>query len=515
MTTTPVAVSPGPAQPTALGDRLRPLDVLRGVAVLGILTMNIVSYALPSAVGEAPAAASSALYAGPLEGWNRVIWLVQEVIFEQKMYSTFAMLFGCGIILYGTAASGRSKGPRTGLWYRRCLVLLGFGMLHAYGLWFGDVLTLYAVCGMALWPLRSLPVRALVGLSIALHVLGVMVFTVIGTSSIATGRAWTEPTAFSLPFKLVPAPEPRTPPELPKPGYLIQKERGLDGRDPDDESDDEGMESEAFQLQDDGAWRLATTRGPPPESSLPPLPEGAVRPVPPYYDWMSPPADLEREVKEKGGSAEGYYRRNAADAIGMQFVALPLFAVPKAAGMMLLGMALMRARVHLRRDLAARVAKLGLSVGGALILAWVACRLMTGVSNNAEWLWVGHLNYFGSSVFAVGLFGLVIVLGPWMTLGGPGWLGIAGQVSEVLARVGRMAMSNYLLQSLVCTAVFSGAGFGLFGTMQRWELALVVLMIWCGQGMLSVWWMGRFSQGPLESVWKMLTYGSLGASRGV
>ena len=77
-----------------------------------------------------------------------------------------------------------------------------------------------------------------------------------------------------------------------------------------------------------------------------------------------------------------------------------------------------------------------------------------------------------------------------------------------LAAVGQMALSNYLMQSLICTTLFYGYGFGLFAKIYRPGLALIVLAIWILQLWLSPIWLKRFRFGPAEWVWRSLTYGS-------
>ena len=75
-----------------------------------------------------------------------------------------------------------------------------------------------------------------------------------------------------------------------------------------------------------------------------------------------------------------------------------------------------------------------------------------------------------------------------------------------LAAVGRMALSNYLLQSLIATTLFYGYGFGLFGQVGPALGLLITIAIFTAQIPLSVWWMGRFRFGPVEWLWRTLTY---------
>ena len=75
-----------------------------------------------------------------------------------------------------------------------------------------------------------------------------------------------------------------------------------------------------------------------------------------------------------------------------------------------------------------------------------------------------------------------------------------------LAAVGRMALSNYLLQSLIATTLFYGYGFGLFGQVGPALGLLTTIAIFTAQIPISVWWMGRFQFGPVEWLWRALTY---------
>ncbi len=77
----------------------------------------------------------------------------------------------------------------------------------------------------------------------------------------------------------------------------------------------------------------------------------------------------------------------------------------------------------------------------------------------------------------------------------------------VLAPVGRMALTNYLLQSLICTTIFYGYGFGLFGTVNAAAGIALSLLIYVLQIPFSHWWLARFQFGPMEWLWRTLTYG--------
>jgi uncharacterized protein len=106
-------------------------------------------------------------------------------------------------------------------------------------------------------------------------------------------------------------------------------------------------------------------------------------------------------------------------------------------------------------------------------------------------------NAFGSLVVALGHVGLLMLI---VQSGALRWL------TTRLAAVGRMALSNYLFDSIVCTTLFYGYGFGLFGTINRTGLAAIVLLIWMIQLLISPIWLRYFRYGPAEWLWRSLTY---------
>ena len=120
-------------------DRILSLDTIRGVAVMGILTMNIAAFALPF-----PAYANPAAWGGDT-GADLVSWAANFLLFDSKMRSLFSILFGASTLLVidRAARAGRSGAAAH---YARMAVLLAIGCLHFYFLWFGDILALYALC---------------------------------------------------------------------------------------------------------------------------------------------------------------------------------------------------------------------------------------------------------------------------------------------------------------------------------------------------------------------------------
>ena len=143
----PTNVGAGPA-PVSSADRFKSVDLLRGIALLGILAMNIVAFAWPTSVYSTPTLAPGYSWA------DLAIWMVQHLIFSTKMMTLFSMLFGAGLVLMTERSEARrSAFGRT--YYRRIFYLLLIGLIHAYLIWDGDILVIYAMCGFALYPLPS------------------------------------------------------------------------------------------------------------------------------------------------------------------------------------------------------------------------------------------------------------------------------------------------------------------------------------------------------------------------
>jgi uncharacterized protein len=75
-----------------------------------------------------------------------------------------------------------------------------------------------------------------------------------------------------------------------------------------------------------------------------------------------------------------------------------------------------------------------------------------------------------------------------------------------LAAIGRMALTNYIMHSVICAIVFTGVGFSLYGELQRYQLYYVVFSVWLFQLIASPIWLSYFRFGPMEWLWRSLTY---------
>src|SRR3569623_2018668 len=115
-------------------DRILPLDVIRGVAVMGIFSVNVIAFAMVESAYFNPSS-----YGGD-SGANLALWAANMVLVDGKMRTLFSMLFGAStlLVIERAEAAGRSG---WGTHFRRMIVLLGFGLAHYYFVWFGDILT--------------------------------------------------------------------------------------------------------------------------------------------------------------------------------------------------------------------------------------------------------------------------------------------------------------------------------------------------------------------------------------
>jgi uncharacterized protein len=161
--------------PVSGADRISSVDVARGFALLGILLMNIIGFGLPAA------AYSNPTVAGGAAGWNLIAWCIQMTALDGKMRALFSMLFGAGVIILTSRGEQRGAGLRTAdIYYRRTLWLLLFGVMHAFLLWWGDILYPYALCGLALFPFRTWRPRNLI-------ILASVLFAFLTAGSVAQG----------------------------------------------------------------------------------------------------------------------------------------------------------------------------------------------------------------------------------------------------------------------------------------------------------------------------------------
>ena len=139
-------------------------------------------------------------------------------------------------------------------------------------------------------------------------------------------------------------------------------------------------------------------------------------------------------------------------------------------------------------------------VGYAIGLYVNYCETMLSINNNFEVIALskaGQTYQLGRLFTTLGHIGLFMIFIK---------SGILKFLQNALAAVGKMALSNYLIHTVICNVLFMGFGFGLFGRLQRFELYYVVLGIWIIQLIYSPVWFRYFKYGPAEWLWRSLSY---------
>ena len=414
---------PPPSKPTPVGEmeRVRSLDVLRGVAVLGILYMNIQSFSMPDPAYGIPVAW------GDLTGVNFAVWLFGRLFVEAKFMTMFSMLFGAGILLM--AQRLEAKGRRAGfIHYRRMTILLGFGALHSYGLWTGDVLFHYAACGMLAFPLRRFPPTALIALGLGLLVIGSLIVSVMGLGLSMADSAYAD---------------------------LMN------------------------------------------------------------WDSVEQTMNTAAQWEAYRGSYSEQLPQRVSESIEMQTFVFFFYMLWRVLGMILIGMGLYKLGVFSAALSARAYATL---IALALFVGLPVVALGVWHAFAAEWrgVFVGYhgsmYNYWGSLLVALGWIAAIMLLCRRMD---PRDFDAAPSVSAAVfligtrarfAAVGRMAFTNYIMQSVICTWIFYGHGLGLYGDVSRVGQLGITAAVWLAQLAYSPLWLHYFSMGPLEWLWRCLTY---------
>ncbi|MFI5458252.1 MAG: DUF418 domain-containing protein [Isosphaerales bacterium] len=423
------------AEPVSSSERYFAVDVLRGFALLGILAMNIIAFGWPFSAYENP------MRGGGFGGLDRAVWFGNHLVFEEKMMTIFSMLFGAGLVLMDQRALAR--GARVGgIYYRRVFWLLVIGWVHSYLIWFGDILVLYAECGLLLYLFRKMKPKTLIILGICslllLVPLNLGFAAWLDSMKAATARVEAETKAGQKPS-------------------------------PRDQ-----------RLHDIWTGQVKEYVAPTPEKEA--------------KAWAD-------ELRIHRGGYLGIAKHRAPLVFFVQTVVALLFGGLFAAlGRMLLGMGLIKLGVFsAQRSFRFYLWMCGVGYGiGLPLMVFDALELIRHEFSMDYRMHGGSFyNMFGSVVVALGHVGLLMVI---VQSGALGWL------TRRLAAVGRMALSNYLTHSLVCTTLFYGYGFGLFGHINRTGLAAIVLAIWVFQLVLSPIWLEHFRFGPAEWIWRSLTY---------
>lgn len=376
--------------PVNSGERILTVDIIRGLALFGVLIVNILSgFRLPLLEHILKP------YSG-LHGADRAVEIFVAGVLEFKALTVFSFLFGVGIAIQLERASSRNVDARFFL-ARRMAWLLILGAMHLFIIWNGDILTLYAICGLLLLPLVGAPWPILL---------------LIGLASIALPEfAW-----FGLHLP-------------PGPAAISQI-------------------AQAREVYGDGGYFAVLC-----------------------FRWQE---------------------------TWSLIVPIEISVLPRTVGLMYWGAAAWRSGILLSPQHHRKKLMLGLVAGLAFGGTLTARDVWAAASSHAPWPALGNLHIDASILIALAyLSGILLWLTPQRAARLPG-----------IAALGRMALTNYLVQSLVLGIVFYGYGFGLFGRIGSAAAAGIGVAVYIAQVYLSRSWLKRFRFGPVEWLWRSLSYSS-------
>ncbi len=430
------SLAPPAAAPVSERERLKLIDALRGVALLGILLMNIPGFAMPNYYSES--------FKSDPANVNFWVSAVISVFFEGKMRALFGMIFGAGVLLFVSKKeqAGRSV---TGLFYRRMFWLVLFGLIHAHLiLWIGDILYLYGFCGMLVYLCRKVkPIYLVLGVPLVAvfdFTAGTLFYQHIRDKRIA----YVEASAVAAENK-----------------PLTETQRDALAQ-----------------------WREL-------EKTLIPNREDA--------------QENTRKMKSDYATVASYLRPLAWK---FETIFLPI-EIWDSLALMLLGLALLSMGISLGTMVESRLLRKSWRSATAL-----ACHLAIYsfyhsylYSPNLEASlrrmelvpieWVGLIYPFQRIFLVMAHVAALIVL-------------YKSQYAQTLFRsleaVGQMAFTNYIMQSVICTLFFFGYGLNYFAELEFYQIYFVVIAIWIVQLIVSPLWLRFFLFGPLEWVWRSLTY---------
>jgi uncharacterized protein len=391
-------------------ERLFVLDAVRGVALLGILIMNMPGFANSFFAGFD----GKPLWSSPIDQTAEAL---REMLFSGKFNSMFSLLFGLGFTIQFERLRQKLPTQASVLYLRRVLFLLALGLLHAMVFWTGDILHMYALFGLLLlFVLRHLSDRTimvLIALCILYPLASGSLRLVLMTPEVvemlkAQAKAWE--TSNNLAYGS---------------GSFLDAAR---------------EHAREFTYFYDNRWSLWYSLG------------GYMQIA---TTMMIGVLIGRHHLAQRIDEYLPWVRRLQWGALGLGVVTALVFGT-----IMLLD----------RSPTPTPIKVLG-------SFCYVLCRL-------------------SMMIFYVMTIVRLLQLPVWRRR-------FAG-----IATAGRMPLTNYLTQTLICTALFYGWGFGLWGKVgPAWQLVIPFVIFFGLQVPFSKFWLKRFEYGPLEYLWRLATYG--------
>lgn len=410
--------------------RIEALDFVRGVALCGILLMNIVDFGLPDAY-------TNPQNSGGATGINLVAWIVTEIGFEGTQRALFSMLFGASVVLFTARLEAQGRADAADIYMRRNLWLIAFGMINAFLLlWHGDILYSYGIVALFVFAFRKLAAKWLL---------------TIGIAALLAGAAWNYHEARGTLAVYAPYPAAAA-------GAAAARA-----------SEEDPTEAQQTAISD---WEAEQA------------------------EYISSPETIAAKIRNYTRGYGHTFAYMAEVNVIYQTYGLYRYFFD-VFGMMLIGMALFRLGVlTLERRRRVYVAMMlgGYAIGLATN-AWETKHIMDNGFTAIAFAEVSMTYDLGRLAMTIGHLGALLLFVR---------IGILGFVRRAFAAVGRMAITNYLMHSAICLVLFILLGW--YGQLERHQLYYVVGAIWLFQLVFSSLWLKVFRFGPVEWLWRSLTY---------
>jgi len=216
--------------------------------------------------------------------------------------------------------------------------------------------------------------------------------------------------------------------------------------------------------------------------------------------WAPPAEDITAELNAYQGSFRDVFQERFSTSVFMQTMVFLINISWHAGGLMLIGMALYKWGI-LSGAKSKKFYTAGLIVGMGIGFSLVLYGIKQNFDHNWSFeysMYIGsQFNYIGSIFISFAYISLIMLVLR---------SGILKWCQGTLSIIGRTALSNYLLQTLICTTIFYGYGFGIYGKIERWQMIPIVILVWLLQILLTRLWMRKYRFGPVEWIWRSLTY---------
>ncbi len=399
-------------QPIAPTQRVKEIDFVRGFALLGILLVNM-SIFRDSVFGMAiENPTSEGLLSSIANGFT-------YLLAEGKFYSLFSLLFGFGFSIFLLKEQTQHIQMETAF-KRRMLGLLGFGLIHAFLIWSGDILIAYALLGFMLIAFKKVSIKGLIkwaiGFVVFIIALQLLIFFFVELAK-----------------------------NLPNADFIL---------------------GEMEKAQTILAEKAAVARE--------------------VYSGTNYLAMIGVRAQEMAQQYSGFF-----------------IIFPSIMAMFLTGFALGKSgklrNISENKSFFKKMLWICLLIGLPLAAMHVYgiftyTRMATDLTGSFHI--VGF--FLGSPVLAMAYLSGGLLL--FNRFGKAKFL-------QMVANTGRMALTNYLMQSIICTTIFYGYGFGLTGKVNAFYALIMAVSIWLIQLPLSTWWLKSYRFGPAEWLWRWITYG--------